>query len=195
LKCPQVRLHRFQLLTQPIGEYPGALSFGSYDNGRFNEHNSIAIAFDVDQNRLLSLTIVSIELSRVLNSSYKAINLVSTPLPTIIDSTHAFIRLPEAVCRNFQHALNLKYDPETRLFLVDKETRVRLRELNPSLTFVIKDMASNEGSETLSISLPYAAFDHEIVLSVDEDPVPYFPLKITDEGEDNLLGRAFLQEA
>jgi hypothetical protein len=64
---------------------------------------------------------------------------------------------------------------------------------NPSVTFVLADQES--GGQTVSITLPYSAFDLMVEYPIVANPTYYFPLRKAENETQYTLGRTFLQEA
>ena len=125
-----------------------------------------------------------------------------TPLTTgilsLIDSTVPHIWLPFSACEIFEHAFGLTYDNDTDLYLVNSTIHSRLLNLNPTVTFKLgNDLSSGP---TVSISLPYGAFNLEAHYPIytsnsSNSSVNYFPLRRAANDTQYTLGRTFLQEA
>lgn len=111
----------------------------------------------------------------------------------IIDSILPDLWLPQNVCDFLAQTLNLTFDSTTGRYLIDSSTHSALREASPEFTFTLS--ASQPPTETLNIVLPYSAFDLWLQPPIYESPVPYFPIRVTPDESDFILGRAFLQEA
>jgi len=108
--------------------------------------------------------------------------------------TRPFLELPETVCYDLQESFGLEYNSTYDLFLVNSTQRDFLRGLSPLVRIEISNGGRGNNSQTLNITLPYAAFDHEIQLC-DGEFVPYFPIKVAKPERGNVLGRVFFQEA
>ena len=79
-----------------------------------------------------------------------------------VDSSTPFLWLPQYVCDRFARAFNLVYDDNLQLYLyADNGTTLdNIRNQNITFTFTIADSAGS--SDSVDISLPYAAFDLEL---------------------------------
>lgn len=112
---------------------------------------------------------------------------------TIIDSTVSQMWLPQSVCDRFAQAFGLKYDSSTGLYLVNSTNHAQLKQLNPSVTFTVGSQDSS--SPNTNIVLPYAAFDLQAGIPLFNFSTNYFPLRVAANEKQQVLGRAFLQEA
>jgi len=112
-----------------------------------------------------------------------------------IDSTIAEIWLPLEICKAFEDAFGLKYDPTTKLYLVDDVLHQTLLTQNPSITFTLGQKYSTD--TTMQITLPYAAFDLEASPPYRglKEKTRYFPIRQGANSTQWVLGRTFLQEA
>lgn len=117
----------------------------------------------------------------------------STGLNMSIDSTVSQLWLPRSICDSMAQALGLTYDASTDLYLINSTSRSRLLDLNPEFTFTLA--ANSSSNTTTNIVLPYAAFDLQIGLPVYNSSVTYFPIRRAANESQQVLGRAFLQEA
>jgi hypothetical protein len=112
---------------------------------------------------------------------------------TTIDSTTSQMWLPQNVCDLFAQAFGLKYDTYTELYLVNDTMHKQLQQSNPSVTFTLGNTGST--SEPTNIVLPYAAFDLQAGIPLFNFSTNYFPLRVAANASQQVLGRAFLQEA
>lgn len=69
----------------------------------------------------------------------------------------------------------------------------QLKQLNPTVTFTLG--GSDGSSSTTNIELPYAAFDLQGGIPIFNATTNYFPLRVAANESQQVLGRAFLQEA
>jgi hypothetical protein len=114
-----------------------------------------------------------------------------------IDSTVAEIWLPKWACDRFEKAFNLTFDPVTQLYLIDDAKHSALKRLSPNITFTLSPTPPSSGSSTVTITLPYAAFDltaRPPYRNLTGDS-RYFPLRRAANVQQITLGRTFLQEA
>lgn len=115
------------------------------------------------------------------------------PVTANIDSTVSQMYLPQNVCDLFQQAFGLQYDSDKDFYLVNDTTHKQLVESNPSITFTLGDTGSS--GETLNIVFPYEAFDLAVGIPFFNNDTRYFPLRVAKDESQQVLGRAFLQEA
>jgi hypothetical protein len=130
--------------------------------------------------------------ANTLNGTFSA----TFGLPTLqlaIDTGVSQLWLPKVICDTLSEALGLTYDPSTELYLVNDTARVQLLDLAPDFTFTLAANATS--SDTVSIVLPYAAFDLEVGQPFYNTSRRYFPMRRAADEKLYVLGRAFLQEA
>ena len=126
---------------------------------------------------------------RILRSA----TLLSNSIDIMIDSTDPNLWLPADVCDAFEEAFGLTVDDETSLYLVNETHHNRLLDSNAQVSFRLSDVSS--GGDTVTIVLPYAAFDLTAESPMVENTSRYFPLKRANSSAQYTLGRTFLQEA
>ncbi|KAK4443484.1 aspartic peptidase domain-containing protein [Podospora aff. communis PSN243] len=165
----------------------GQLIFSGYDTSRFKE-NTVSFSMAEDLTRDLVVGLHSISYS---GSSSET--LLSTPIDIYIDSTDPNIWLPEEACDAFERAFGLTLDTRSGLYLVNETHRNRLLDTNAEVSFRLSDV--KPGGETVTIVLPYAAFDLTAKPPLVEQETHYFPLKRANNSGQYTLGRTFLQEA
>lgn len=187
---------------------PSSLTLGGYDANRFTSHN---ISFDLDPNldpvvALNEITVTAKPLSTSTRSTGWSANSTTLLGPAnvalyTIDSSTPYLWLPEAVCSQFEKQLGLKYDENVRLYTFDENSSQYEILLNWNLTFdfVIADLPGS--SKSISLSLPYAAFDLELTYpfpnlksTSTSQATKYFPLRKAANDTQYTIGRAFLQE-
>jgi hypothetical protein len=112
-----------------------------------------------------------------------------------VDSTVAELYLPIEICQAFEDAFGLQYDEATDLYLVNNTLHQNLLLQNPSVTFTLGQKYSSQA--TVQITLPYAAFDLEASPPYRglQEKTKYFPIRRSNESDNWVLGRTFLQEA
>ena len=166
----------------------GQLILSGYDTSRFEENSvSFTMAEDITRDLVVALQSISY-------SGSESATLLSEPIDIMIDSTDPNLWLPEEVCDKFEEAFGLTLDEESGLYLVNDTHRNALLDEDAEVSFRLGDVKG--GGETVSITLPFAAFD-----LVAENPLVsgesshYFPLKRANGSEQYTLGRVFLQEA
>ena len=75
-----------------------------------------------------------------------------------IDSMVSHIWLPTSVCESFEKAFNLTWQADAQIYVIDDTTHDQLSKQNPTFKFTLAN-GSDESSQTVDITLPYAAFD------------------------------------
>ncbi|KAK0644109.1 aspartic peptidase domain-containing protein [Cercophora newfieldiana] len=170
-----------------LKEVYGQLIFSGYDTSRFKE-NSVSFSMAEDLTRDLVVGLQSVSYSGASSAT-----LLSTPINIYIDSTDANIWLPDEACDAFEKAFGLSLDAKSGLYLVNDTHRNTLLDSNAEVSFRLSDVRS--GGETVTIVLPYAAFDLTAEAPLVEKTSHYFPLKRANNSGQYTLGRTFLQEA
>ncbi|KAK1752899.1 acid protease [Echria macrotheca] len=165
----------------------GQLIFSGYDTSRFEENSvSFSMAEDVTRDLVVSLQSISY-------SGSTSTTLLSQSIDIFIDSTDPNLWLPAEACDAFEKAFGLTLDAKTGLYLVNDTHRNQLLDSNAEVTFRLSDVKS--GGDTVTVVLPYAAFDLTAKSPLVENETHYFPLKRANNSGQYTLGRVFLQEA
>ena len=175
------------LVQTGLKQVYGQLIFSGYDTSRFKE-NSVSFTMADDLTRDLVVGLQSISYSGSSSAT-----LLSSPIDIFIDSTDPNIWLPDDACDAFEKAFGLTPDSETGLYLVNETQRNTLLDSNAQVSFRLSDVKS--GGDTVTIVLPYAAFDLTAEYPLVENTSHYFPLKRANSSAQYTLGRTFLQEA
>ncbi|KAG5655355.1 hypothetical protein KAF25_006858, partial [Fusarium avenaceum] len=84
-------------------------------------------------------------------------------------------------------------DDSTGLYLVNESHHDQLLASNAEVSFRLSDVL--EGGSTVTITLPYQAFDLKAEYPLVENISYYFPLRRAMNESQYTLGRTFLQEA
>jgi hypothetical protein len=166
----------------------GSLIFGGYDATRFVPNN---VRFTMTPDVTIDI-VVSIRQIVSTDTTGKT-TLMSTPDLFYIDSAVPELWLPVDVCHQFEQAFGITLDPVWDLYLVNDSTHTKLLDMNPNITFTLADQ--NNGGDTVDITLPYAAFDHNITAPFYNGTSWWFPLMQAGDSSMYTLGRTFLQEA
>lgn len=166
----------------------GSMIFGGYDASRFVP-NDVRFTMSGDVTRDIVLSV------RQITSSTSSGNttLMSTPILAFIDSAVPELWLPVDACQAFEKAFGIELDPTYSIYLLNDSTHDRLTTLNPNITLTLGDQTS--GGNTVDITLPYAAFDHNITAPLYNGTSWWFPLMQESDSTAYTLGRTFLQEA
>ncbi|KAJ8131941.1 hypothetical protein O1611_g1688 [Lasiodiplodia mahajangana] len=165
----------------------GQLILSGYDTSRFTENSaSFSMAGDVTRDLVVALQSISY-------SGTTSMTLLSDPIDIFIDSTDPNLWLPSDVCDAFEQAFGLTFDDTSDLYIVNETHHDALLNSNAEVALRLSDVTS--GGETVTIVLPYAAFDLTAEYPLVENTSYYFPLKGAANSTQYTLGRTFLQEA
>jgi len=167
----------------------GSMIFGGYDATRFVP-NDVRFTMTGDNLRDIVLSIRQIVSTTATGNT----TLMSTSDLFFIDSAVPELWLPVSVCQQFEKAFGISLDPTFGIYLLDDATHSNLQALNPNITFTLGDQLT--GGNTVDITLPYAAFDHNITAPIYTNGTAWwFPLMQASNSSIYTLGRTFLQEA
>lgn len=134
-----------------------------------------------------------VSLQSISYSGSTSDTLLSDSIDIMIDSTDPNIWLPKDVCDAFEDAFGLSLDDDSGLYLVNETYHNELLDTDAEVSFRLSDVES--GGDTVTITLPYAAFDLTAEYPLVENSSHYFPLKRANDSTQYTLGRTFLQEA
>ena len=196
------------LMILGLKNVPASLVLGGFDANRFEPHN---VSFDLDpnQNPVVALNEIRVT-AQPLSSSKVSIEWPSNSLELLgsdkanlftIDSSTPYLWLPEAVCLQFERALGLTYDDAVQLYtFVSNSTQHNvLVDWNMTFQFIVADLPGS--SNSVSLSLPYEAFDLQLSYpypglnaTSSSPPINYFPLRKAANSTQYTIGRTFLQE-
>ena len=169
----------------------GQLIFGGYDTSRFVE-NDVSFTMADDISRDLVVALQSITYSG--GSRGESQSLLSEPINIFIDSTDPFLWLPADACAAFETAFGLELDTDSGLYLINSSHHATLLSTDAQVSLQLSDVL--EGGATVTIVLPYDAFDLEAASPMLANGTSYyFPLKQAANETQYTLGRTFLQEA
>jgi hypothetical protein len=144
------------------------------------------MAGDVTRDLVVSLRSITYEGS-------SSATLLSDSIYTFIDSTDPNIWLPGDACDAFEKAFGLTLDAQSGLYLINNSHHKTLADSNANVSFKLSDVKS--GGDSVTITLPYAAFDLTAESPLVDNSSFYFPLKRANSSTQYTLGRTFLQEA
>ncbi|EXK23969.1 hypothetical protein FOMG_19283 [Fusarium oxysporum f. sp. melonis 26406] len=165
----------------------GQLIFSGYDSSRFIE-NSVTFTMADDVTRDLIVALQAITYSGADEAQFLA-----SPIHIYIDSTDPNIWLPGHAVDAFESAFDLTLDNSTGLYLVNDSHHAKLLASNAEVAFRLSDVL--DGGSTVTITLPYHAFDLKAEYPLVDTASYYFPLKCATNESQYTLGRVFLQEA
>ena len=197
------------LIVSGLKSVPASLVLGGFDANRFESHN---IIFDLDpnQNPVVALNEITVTAQPLPSSnvstgwprnSLELLGADETNLFTI-DSSTPYLWLPEAVCLEFEKAFGLTYDEAIQLYTFGSNSTQHevLVDWNMTFQFAVADFPGS--SNSVSLSLPYEAFDLQLSYpypglnaTQSSPPKNYFPLRKAANSTQYTIGRAFLQEA
>ena len=181
---------------------------GGFDANRFEPHN-ISFDLDPDQNPVVAVNGITVT-ARSLPSSNVSGGWPSNPLTLLgsseanlfaIDSSTPYLWLPEAVCSEFEKAFGLTYDDAVQLYTFGSNSTQHevLVDWNMTFEFIVADLPGSLNS--VSLSLPYEAFDLQLSYpypglnaTPSSPPINYFPLRKAANNTQFTIGRTFLQE-
>ncbi|KAH7174139.1 aspartic peptidase domain-containing protein [Fusarium flagelliforme] len=165
----------------------GQLIFSGYDSSRFIENSvTFTMANDVTRDLVVALQAISY-------SGADEAQLLNSPIHIYIDSTDPNIWLPNDAVEAFESAFDLTLDDSTGLYLVNESHHDQLLASNAEVSFRLSDVL--EGGSSVTITLPYRAFDLKAEYPLVDKTNYYFPLKRATNESQYTLGRVFLQEA
>ncbi|RGP69268.1 peptidase catalytic [Fusarium longipes] len=165
----------------------GQLIFSGYDSSRFIENSvTFTMANDVTRDLVVALQAITY-------SGTNEAQLLTSPIHIYIDSTDPNIWLPDNAVDAFESAFDLTLDDSTGLYLVNESHHDDLLASNAEVSFRLSDVL--EGGGTVTITLPYRAFDLKAEYPLVDNSSYYFPLKRAKNESQYTLGRVFLQEA
>ena len=167
----------------------GSLTLGGYDASRFVPNNvNFLMASDISRDLVIGLQDITYSDSNVTNEK-----LLNQGILTFIDATVPHIWLPQDACTLFEDAFGITYNSTVNRYLVNSTLHTQLQSQNASVSFIIGNDVS--GGETVTITLPYAAFDLQVGPPIVDTTQYYFPLRRAANSSQYTMGRTFLQEA
>ncbi|KAF2468987.1 acid protease [Lindgomyces ingoldianus] len=177
----------------------GSLVIGGYDESRFDipstTSSNLTFPFYTDISRDILVGIASITTSNSTSSS-SSTPLLKNGIFAFIDSTVPHLWLPESVCSSFESAFGLTWNASSKQYTLNTTQHNTLTKLNPSITITLApQLPATSVENSVSITLPYSAFDLNISWPHASTTTYYFPLKRAANETQYTLGRAFLQEA
>ena len=167
------------------GTVLGSLTLGGFDTSRFVT-NDVTFAFNQVDERDLTVEVESI----LMSTSNNSVLLLNNSIAAYIDSTIPYFYLPLNVCQEFEDAFGIQWNDDVQAYLVNDTLHNSLQAQNATVTFSISNR-----TQSVNVSLPYAAFDLIAEYPLVTNTTRYFPLMRATNESQYTLGRAFLQEA
>ncbi|QIX00013.1 hypothetical protein AMS68_005530 [Peltaster fructicola] len=171
-----------------------SLTLGGYDTSKYSDNN-VTFNFGADNDHEILVALQSITTPSSVASSPNAVQLLPSPIYVEIDTTIPHIWLPTEACRAFEVEFGLTYDYSNNIYTVNDTLHKSLLSRNANITFTLGQLTA--GGQTVSIVLPYAAFDQVATapfLNVGNS-TRFFPLRQANSSAQYILGRTFMQEA
>jgi hypothetical protein len=165
------------------------LTLGGYDASKFiPNYVDFVFAADISRDLVVGLQGITFSDSNVQNEP-----LLNKGILTFIDATVPHIWLPEHSCTLFEKAFGLTYNSTVDRYLVNNTLHTQLQSQNASVSFVLGNQVN--GGATVTITLPYQAFDLQVGPPIVNTTQNYFPLRRAANSTQYTLGRTFLQES
>lgn len=163
-----------------------SLILGGYDASRINISSNLTLSPN-DRFGPFYLDVESITIGGQ-NFLPQALTKVS------LDSQVTSLWLPTDVCQKFEDAYGLTWNATWEMYFVNDSQHSALQQQNPNVTFTLSN-GEPDSTVLLDITLPYAAFDLELMPPTADDVTTYyFPLKQATNADQYTLGRTIMQE-
>ena len=163
-----------------------SLTLGGYDASRFQPAENASFYLD-GKNGVFSVNVQSIIAGNTNNSA-----LLPQSIPADINPQFPDVWLPSASCDAFETAFSLAYDSTSTRYILNETLHKQVQSENASISFMLSTNSTRQ--PTVNITFPYASFDLAIGPPILNTTQRYFPLRRSEAGEKNVLGRALLQE-
>ncbi|KAF2110264.1 aspartic peptidase domain-containing protein [Lophiotrema nucula] len=165
----------------------GSLTLGGYDRSRISNGTNDTLQIPGGDDLVVGLQSITTDLGNGTTST-----LLDSGVLSVIDSGVAELWLPREACDRFASAFNLTYfEPADRYALTD-EAHIQLQSLAPTISITIG--TSVKDGDSITIDLPYAAFDVQASYPIFATPTNYFPIRRAANDSQYSVGRVFLQE-
>lgn len=172
-----------QLMALVYTKVPGSLILGGYDQSRRSNDSII----------LPSVANVDVGLQSItVTSGNGTITPLKDGIVALIDPTVSELWLPPSVCDEIASVFGLTYHNASDRYVLTTTAHSALERMDPILHFKLG--TSTSGGSTISIEIPYKAFDLEASYPIFSNPTKYFPLRRAANASQYALGRAFLQQ-
>lgn len=196
------------LIALGLKNVPASLVLGGFDANRFEAHD-ITFNLDPNQNPVVALNEITVTAQPLPSSNVSTgwsgnlLTLLGSNEPNLftIDSSTPYLWLPEAVCLEFEKAFGLTYDDAFQLYTFGSSSTQHEVLINWNMTFQFAVADLPGSSNSISLSLPYEAFDLQLSYpypglnaTQSSPPTNYFPLRKAANNTQYTIGRTFLQE-
>jgi hypothetical protein len=165
---------------------------GGYDASLFKEGKSISMPGGGNSSLVVGVRSILVNPDPKVDSNQYSATSSGDSFMATIDSTLPYLWLPDSVCDSMAALFRLTYDNTTKLYTVNQTAHDQNKVMNATITFQLVNSVSS--NDVVSIALPYSAFDLQATWPIYSNPVNYFPIRKSPNGN-FVLGRAFLQEA
>ncbi|KAH7065810.1 aspartic peptidase domain-containing protein [Paraphoma chrysanthemicola] len=168
-----------------FAKVPGSLVLGGYDKAR-QSGDIVTIPFR--EKLVVGLQTI------ITTSSYANADttILDNGILVALDPTVSELWLPQTLCDAFASAFNLTYVEAANRYVISNDTRSRLRDSALTIRFSIG--VSRSGGKTITVEIPYAAFDLQASYPIFATPTSYFPLRRAANESQYAIGRIILSE-
>jgi hypothetical protein len=171
----------------------GSLVLGGYDRSRAGAGVSISMPGTANSTLVVGVQSMTITSSPSAGGNVYSTTSSSLGFFAVVDSASPYLWMPRVVCDAFEALFMLTYDSASGHYLVNSTAREHNRKQNAVVSIQIGDDVRT-GTDSVSIELPYDAFDLEGTYPMFQNTTRYFPIRRATDGV-NVIGRVFMQEA
>ncbi|KAI6796723.1 acid protease [Hortaea werneckii] len=168
-----------------------SLTLGGFDDAR-SGNPRISMNMSPDTSRPLQIAVKNIIAENTLGGT--GVSLSPEATYYFVDSTVPHLWLPDDAIALFVENFGLTYDIGTDLFLINDTMRDRMRELEPTVTFILGGSIIDDTETTLNLELPFAAFDLQASFPFYQSTTNYFPIRRARNDSQYTFGRTLFQE-
>ncbi|KAI7248283.1 acid protease [Hortaea werneckii] len=168
-----------------------SLTLGGYDDARSGT-SRISLDMNPDTSRPLQVVVKNIIAENTLGGT--GVSLLPEATYHFVDSTVPHLWLPDNAIALFVESFGLTFDNDTDLFLINDTMRDRMRELEPTVTFILGGSIIDDTETTLNLELPFAAFDLQASFPFYQNATNYFPIRRAGNDSQYTFGRMLFQE-
>ncbi|KAI6909961.1 acid protease [Hortaea werneckii] len=168
-----------------------SLTLGGFDDARSGSPR-ISVNMNPDTSRPLQVAVKNIIAENTLGGT--GVSLLPEATYHFVDSTVPHLWLPDDAITLFVENFGLTYDNDTDLFLINDTMRDRMRELKPTVTFILGGSTIDDAESTLNLELPFAALDLQASFPFYQNATNYIPIRRARNDSQYTLGRTLFQE-